>query len=292
MEDVTTSAKLRTIDLLYEGNFKSVELIDIGFGARSSLKNLKEIDSQKFKLDCKNFLIVMFKKLMEKSPLHKKMVLGASSLNPEIMKSEALRTSRARIAIEALISHSQLSPAEGDVVIREYKKFCENSAVQKKLNEFDWKRERLDNLFVILFNEINQGVNRTLSLFIQRILVCFHGNAAVERSFSFNKAFLVENLHEKSLIAQRSLHDHIGSVGGIHSLIITKQMIQEFRNASGRRNEDLKLQKEADDQAHNARKRAAMEMRKLQLKKQKLLEEKHEELSTIDNKLKLLKKSL
>lgn len=92
--------------LPFEGNFKCVDLIDIKFGVRSCLKNLKEIDYQKFKLVCKNFLIVMFKILIEKNSLNKKFVTGPSYLNPEAMNSEILRISRVKIAIEELVSHS------------------------------------------------------------------------------------------------------------------------------------------------------------------------------------------
>lgn len=37
---------------------------------------------------------------------------------------------------------------------------------------------------------------------MKKILIPFRGNAAVERSFSFNKEFLLENLQEDGLIAQ------------------------------------------------------------------------------------------
>lgn len=36
---------------------------------------MKEIHVQQFKLDCKKFIVEMYKKLIEKSPLNKKLVL-------------------------------------------------------------------------------------------------------------------------------------------------------------------------------------------------------------------------
>lgn len=215
IDNVTSASKLRQINLDLESNLKSVENIDIGFGAKSALKHVKEIDAQRFKLDCKKFLVTMFLKLIDKSPLNKRVVLGASCLNPSIMVNDSLRESRAKVLIEECVAHNQLTPAEGDKILRSYKQFCENANVKDKLNQFNWRKDRLDTLFADLFGLIkDHEIDSKLKKFIHIILVCFHGNAAVERSFSFNKNFLVENLEESSLVAQRHLHDHIYSLPG------------------------------------------------------------------------------
>jgi hypothetical protein len=119
-----------------------------------------------------------------------------------------------KAGIEAFVACSQITPAEGDVILREYQQFCEDCSVKQKLEAFNWKRERLDVFLVSLFNSSKLDISNKFKMFVKRILVCFHGNAAVERSFSFNKNFLIENLQEKSLVAQRSLHDHINALSG------------------------------------------------------------------------------
>lgn len=68
-------------------------------------------------------------------------------------------------------------------------------------------------------------------------------------------------------------------------------MMHYFKNASSRRQEDLKRKKDAEDEAGSARKKLAKEIRELNLKKQELLQENHEKLSIIENKLKVLKRS-
>lgn len=215
IDDVHTATKLKKIDVTCEDTLQSFETVDIGFGARSCLKSTKEIDKQRFRVDCKKMLIAIFSKIMEKSPLNKRIVLGASCLNPLVMTNSVLSSSRVKVAIEELISHSQISSSDGDVILREYKKLCENPVIRDKLSHFNWKKDRLDVLFADVFEAFQpDDVNKKLKLFIQQILVCFHGNAAVERSFSFNKMFLVENLQEKSLVAQRSIHDHIRTLPG------------------------------------------------------------------------------
>ena len=46
-----------------------------------------------------------------------------------------------------------------------------------------------------------------------KLLLCLsHGQASVERGFSVNSNLLVENMHEDSLTAQKSVHDHMKSL--------------------------------------------------------------------------------
>lgn len=52
----------------------------------------------------------------------RKTVLGASCLNPIIMLNETLRVSRAQVALEEVVVHSQILPAGRDLILREYKK--------------------------------------------------------------------------------------------------------------------------------------------------------------------------
>lgn len=70
---------------------------------------------------------------------------------------------------------------------------------------------------------------------------------------------------------------------------VNKTMIVEFRNASARRKEDLESKKKTEEDCVQAKKRAASEIKDLQVKKQKLLEEKNQELKDIEQKLKFLK---
>nr|CAD7458076.1 unnamed protein product [Timema tahoe] len=82
--------------------------------------------------------------------------------------------------------------------------------------------------------------------FTKNILVLFHSNAAVERSFSVNKECLVENLHEDILIAQRVTYDAVTAAGGLLNMTISKKMIHAVRNASGIRKEALEKKKKIE----------------------------------------------
>lgn len=89
------------------------------------------MDSQTFKLECKNFLIHVLEKLILKSPLKKRIVLGATCLNPTIMMNPNLREGRVNIAIEEMVKHNQLTPAVADIVKISYVKFCDDNLVKK-----------------------------------------------------------------------------------------------------------------------------------------------------------------
>ena len=43
----------------------------------------------------------------------------------------------------------------------------------------------------------------------------FSWSTTVERGFSVNKEVTIENLSEQSLVAQRTIVDHVRSVGGV-----------------------------------------------------------------------------
>ena len=66
---------------------------------------------------------------------------------------------------------------------------------------------------------------------IKLLLLMSHGQATVERGFSVNKEVAVENLTERSFIAQRIIHDHIESVGCLANVKISKQLLTSSARA-------------------------------------------------------------
>ncbi|KAJ8675981.1 hypothetical protein QAD02_011767 [Eretmocerus hayati] len=102
------------------------------------------------------------------------------------------------------------------------------------------------------------------------ILILFHGNAAVERSFSFNREFLTENLKIESLIAQRCVHDAVRVAGSVKNVVITKNMIKAFSAAHRNRKNHLEHQISEDKENELKRKRAADEINDLRAKRQRL----------------------
>ncbi|GBM12509.1 hypothetical protein AVEN_188687-1 [Araneus ventricosus] len=98
-----------------------------------------------------------------------------------------------------------------------------------------------------------------------------HGNAAVESSFSINKAMLVENMQERLVIALRTVYDAVSNSGGLFKVDITRQMIFASRNAHSCYHE-LKAknfnEKKSEEQV-SENKRAAEEIKELKSEENK-----------------------
>ena len=52
----------------------------------------------------------------------------------------------------------------------------------------------------------------TLWDIFKMFLTILHGQASVERGYSVNKDMLIENLHEKTVVALRTVHDSISTL--------------------------------------------------------------------------------
>nr|CAD7264332.1 unnamed protein product [Timema shepardi] len=67
--------------------------------------------------------------------------------------------------------------------------------------------------------------------------------ATVEGGFSVNKSLLVENMHEKTVTAQRHIHGEIQEAGGIKNIHISKNRLDYVRGARKRFREHLEMMK-------------------------------------------------
>lgn len=168
-----------------------------------------------------------------------------------------------------------------------------NAVVKEILKKYSRKEERMDTFYVRLIREFKDMFSNCSIEFIKTTLSLFHGNAAVERSFSFNRECLVENLHEDSLIAQRYVIDHLKQLDfDISEVIISKGLMSHFCTAGTKCNEVLKKKRESEDENAINRKRMNDELKTLEIKKMRLLADKDEQLDYIDTSIKYLKRKL
>jgi hypothetical protein len=290
MAAASTAAKLVEIDLTNKNNIKKISEIDIGFAASAACKGVAGIAILSFREQCITFLKHVCRKLIDKCPAKYKVVKGATCLTPSVIGSTTLRESRITAALELFVDKKRMLPSTADAVKREYLRVFAKQDVQEKVKRFRRDEDRLDHLMRDVLTEAS--ADDKLTSFVFQILTLFHGNAAVERSFSVNKEVLVENLSEHSLIAQRAVHDSVMAVGGIASVKITKTMILEVRNASARRTEALAKKKNEDTEKTNRLKRVALEIKQLESKKAKITQQAKEESVMLDEELKKLRSSL
>lgn len=172
--------------------------------------------------------------------------------------------------LQTLVSANQVKESVCDDVLREYRAFCDCALVTPGFREFDPTSDRLDTLFY----ETSSTEFRNLWEVVKVLLVMFHGQASVERGFSVNKEVEVENLKERSLVAQRHIIDHIRAVGGVCKVQITKELLISAAGARQKYCAYLDEQKRERSRKTLAMKRKSLmeELDELKKKKRRELE--------------------
>lgn len=124
-------------------------------------------------------------------------------------------------------------------------------------------------------------------------LVLSHGNATVEGGFSINKLLLVENMLEKTIIAEHHVHDQIQEAGGIGNINIDRKMLDYVRVARKLYQDYLQMKKKekSEDVRKKAEKRKLdLEVKQLEEQRKILMTESEEKKESIDMQLQELKK--
>ncbi|GBN32373.1 Zinc transporter 9 [Araneus ventricosus] len=98
-----------------------------------------------------------------------------------------------------------------------------------------------------------------------------HGKAAVDIGFSINKATLIENMQERSVIALGTVCDAVSNSGDLFKVDITKQIMLAARNAHSCYHEELNekklIEKKSKEQASKNKKKRKEERQKMDLSK-------------------------
>ena len=172
------------------------------------------------------------------------------------------------------------------MIDKEFKILINKPSVKDALTSFDRKTERLDHFWRNIW--MGNNSSEVLISFLKKVFLISHGNAFVERGFSINKEFIVENQKPKSLVALRRVYDAIQMARGVENVEITKQMMLKFRNARNQYSDALKKQKEEEKEKgkENLRKRQISDkMQELKEKKRKIQLEKQKELEDVEEEI-------
>ena len=119
---------------------------------------------------------------------------------------------------------------------------------------------------------------------IKKLLILSHGQASVERGFSYNKAIERENLPENSFTALRIVKDSIIVASGHLEVPVTPKMIVSVGSARARYMEDLRQKKEEKETAERGLKRQGIvdEIEELKKKRARLEHDKEAMLKSAD----------
>ena len=158
--------------------------------------------------------------------------------------------------------------------------FCSlSSAACVKLNErfenFSENDSRLNDFYCDVIGQDKSY--KDLWIVIKIFLIFSHGQASAESGFSINSSIIVENLHEKSLVAQRLVYDSVNSLGGIKkidTIPVNKEMLKSVKDSNKNYKIALDKRKEEDNRENEeclARKRKQDMINEIEEKKRVLL---------------------
>ena len=189
----------------------------------TSAKKVSEKQVYEFRDNCKQFVLKMISKIVEKSPITYSLVRNMVCLDPANLPTKK-EPSVAKLThiLRNLVDAGQVSEHLCDPALTEYSALFDEVAAAGT-TQFDHTTDRLDTYYHSLLD--GKGDYKNVWYVIRKLLLISHGQASVERGFSVNKEVMVDNLSQRSLIAQRVIHDHVRTQGGILNVSITKELL-------------------------------------------------------------------
>lgn len=286
---------LKKINLKDESNFKAVDNIKLDVGTKLALKKVKSISEKTvFLTDCRTILKNFLVKLIEKSPLKYPFVKCISCLNPDVTLQQKEAESRLSKAVEILAENNIMSTTICNKIESEFKQIISLTATKEKLKSFKRSETRLDHFWFKVIEMYGFDNYSNLFHFIKTVMILAHGNAFLERGFSINNECIVENQKEKSLIAQRIICDSINNTEHpIEKFVIDKKLLQCVRSSKSLYKQELEKEKEKRDREQNDKCKqalAAAQLKDLEKRKQKILDNAQKEAAKLEEEMYILKK--
>lgn len=285
-----------TVVKLVEEVLVSPKEVNIGFGATAALQQAKKksnpTDISQCLLDCRSFIVAVVQKLQQRSPLKHKILRDFACLDPTVICSEG--DDKMRLlngALTSLVECQRLSGDEADQAKDFYLSLCSKEVVRQQLLAYQRSSTRLDHFLCQLIDDHRASTSKAFRKFVDIVLCLSHGQATVERGFSLNKALLVENQLERSLIAHRVARDYIQNKcdSNVENCQVDRELIIAARNAHNR----FKTSKAKDELQQKEALKLAEEKRK---KKEALAEKERDrkrlrlQLDALDEEITCLKK--
>ena len=254
--------------------------VEFGFAARRSLKSvtdnktISELAVLTFKTEYMQLLSAMTAKLIERCPLKYPLVTYLSSLNPPKMISSASDvTAKFEKILQILLNGNWRSAGECNELLSKYKAFLVQMKQDHAVDFWDFTPDsrRLDT-FLGNYMQDHIEFAKLWDIF-KMLLTISHGQASVERGYSVNKDMLFENLHEKTVVALRTVHDSISTLEDhFTKLPLTTAMKRHVMSARMRYGQYLDEQKREslNEQQRKKRKGVRLSIGEAERKKSKV----------------------
>ena len=258
LDEATSTTRLLAVKYKEPANCLRPQKFDVGYLAGASTKELlrkKEISEGallRFRNELAAFVRAVISKIIEKTPIGYAFARRLACLDPvSIATSTTQAASQFKLVIDHLVNQQHLEGRSCDELIRQYDEFVD-TVVRPNLpafKEFDFHKQRLDEF--LQQHVAKSGSFPRLWEVMRMLLILSHGQATVEKGFSINRQVMVENMKERSFIAQRTIHDHLLHSGGLGALVIDKPLLSAA--ASGRRKYAEYLEQQRADKAKSAK---------------------------------------
>ena len=194
----------------------------------------------------------MIENLSEKSPLNSLFARGTTIFDPKLLLeySKQKLIDRLKILLGEFMSLSILTSLHCDAVLSQFNNFVENEVKELKTDSFKFhpKNDRLDDFY---FQHPFVNNYKDLSFILRVVLTLSHGQASVERGFSFNNFSVKTNMTPATIISRRTIKDHLtANVLKPHTVEITSSLIKASSSARQKYMDELeeaKKQKEKTD---------------------------------------------
>ena len=246
--------------------------VDIGFGARRALAGLSTEVNVNFRKEAKEILQSICSKIQERSPLKYSLIKYVSCFNPQIIWTQPEECQRRLKGVcNVFLDANRIATTAADKAKQSWndlvstEDFKVNSKNYCKLSRSD-PDKRLDLFYREHLSE-KEEYNDLYNL-VKMVMVLSHGNAEAERGFSVNRQILQDNMMERSMVAQRIVHQALAKTGGkVTDVTIDKQMMSDVRLASRRRIEYLdakRQQKSEEEHEADRKKRKAATIKELE----------------------------
>lgn len=209
-----------------------------------------------FKSEFQSFLTKIVSKLFEKTPIAYSLGRNLSCLDPKLIVADKEGCcAKFKVVLKKLVECQRLNIRSCDSLVLQYSEFLDlaTKVETSTFEEFNFKVDRLD-----VFLQKHIGSVRSLSKLwdlLRELLILSHGQATVERGFSVNRQVMVENMKEQTFIAQRTIHDHIQSIGGLGQLVVSRELLAAASAGRKRYAAYLEEQKKEQQEAKNSSRR-------------------------------------
>lgn len=280
------------IDVEKVSEYVPCNKVDVGISALCHIRKAKVSDGQlnMFYKDCQKFLASCIKKLQERSPLTYELTRAVSCFNPTVTVNQALFEKRLTKLLLILCEKNWLTSIQADRAKSQFQEVCFEANNLAKFKSYN-KTHRIDQFWFNILSCATRPCNDAV-IVLKMIMLLSHGNSNVERGFSVNKDCLWDNMKEETVVARRIIYDAIQAHGNLNSFQVTKQMILSVRNSRSKYEEERekKNKQEKENQQNLKRKREAEnQLKELQAKKSKILDDAQRESLKIEEEIATIK---